>query len=102
MSTVYYRQKKIITGEEADKAVLDQLQDGEGGAAHGHRGKVVVAGGMDLGGTTALPGSVAASGKRGGGGGRREFPRLLWDESVRGRGGGLHARRRGGGFTCRR
>lgn len=54
------------------------------------------------GGTTALPGSVTASGRRGGGGGGGDFPRLLWDESVNGRGGGMHARGRGRAFTRRR
>lgn len=54
------------------------------------------------GGTTALPGSVTASGRRGGGGGGGDFPRLLWDESVNGRGGGMHARWRGRAFTRRR
>lgn len=50
----------------------------------------------------ALPGSVAASGRRGGGGGGTEIPRLLGGERVSGRGGGMHARWRGGGFTRRR
>lgn len=51
------------------------------------------------GGTTALPGSFTASGRRGERGGGRELPRLLGDRSVNGRGIRVHARWRGRAFT---
>lgn len=54
------------------------------------------------GGITALPGSFTASGRRGERGGGREFPRLLGDRSVNGRGIRVHARWRGRAFTRRR
>lgn len=54
------------------------------------------------GGTTALPGSFTASGRRGERGGGREFPRLLGDRSVNRRGIRVHARWRGRAFTRRR
>lgn len=41
-------------------------------------------------GTTALPGSVTASGRRGGGRGHIEIPRLLGDGGIGGRGRGVN------------
>lgn len=48
---------------------------------------------------TALPGSFTASGRRGDRGGGRQFPRLLGDGGVNGRGIRVHARRCGRAFT---
>lgn len=96
------------TWVRADSAVLvsvagrsSSTRDGGGGSSSRWEVCVCVARGETggMGGTTALPGSVAASGRRGERGGGREFPRLLGDGSVSGRGRGMHARWRGRAFT---
>ena len=53
------------------------------------------------GGITALPGSFTARGRGGERGGGWEFPRLLGDRSVNGRGIRVHAWRRGRAFARR-
>lgn len=69
---------------------------GAGADATGSEGGVFVWGtGGRGGGITALPGSFTASGRRGERGGGREFPGLLGDGGVNGRGIRVHARRRG-------